>query len=739
MLTRTGNWLAAVTAQVVPLARTFARLEHHPRVETSAWAAGARWKLRHSLHWHLTSLAAPGLLFAAHPVHVEVVCGIVGAAELLGCLCALAGLRCYAHVALSSTQFSPAAILSLSAALLLALVGAFSKETALTVLAAYIAVEWLALGMAMPDAAAPSQAHAAAPARARERSSGHTARGSVGAVLRCVAVFATGGVYMYLRSLALGSKQLVRTYRVVDNHIPFLPTKQAQLLTALHSHWYYVYTLLWPTRLCADWNYSCIPPVMTWRDARNLGTVATYAYFLATALRARPWRLRVGGSDEEVAALMHCRVHAVVLAALFVAPLFPASNIIVHIGAYFAERLLYLPSVGFCLLYASIFTRAMASNYRRSAAAVLVLTCVLLAARTIVRVPDWQNESFLFAKGAETCPDGAKARVNAGVQARIRGDLVLARTHFHAALRVLPDDQYCEPLYGLAMCAMDANETEQAVDYFTRSLACIETATMAAQALRSVLASLWEKYPDQPAVLLRYAQVATRIGGDERQACAAVGLGVNMMTARGGVPPQEIALAYQMCPGGEAAAQAAAKDGPPPQLTRVNTCKDACSAVAKDAVAVMGNASAALPADVEPMAAHLSPEDRTSLAQRMQFAVLARRFMKRHSAACRGTSEYTEVINAMQNLEPYNADLHAEWARMLRDMPSRDGEAVKHMEFAVQMWGLELSQVPAGSKDAKRAAALLDKAKKELASWEGVPAGPRSVSSMYSPTLKEEL
>ena len=675
-------------------------------------------------------------------MHVEVVCGIVGAAELLGCLCALAGLRFYAHVALTDTPSSAAAILSLLAALLLALVGAFSKETALTVLAAYIGTEWLAWGRPRPALSPP---HAAAPARARESSKAAGAppqepsRGSAGALLRCVAVCATGGVYLYLRSLALGSKQLVRTYRVVDNHIPFLPTKQAQLLTALHSHWYYVYTLLWPTRLCADWNYSCIPPVMTWRDPRNAGTAATYAYLLAVALRARPWRLRVGGSPEEVVQLMRCRVHAVVVAALFVAPLFPASNIFVHIGAYFAERLLYLPSVGFCLMYASLLTRAMASRHRRAAYAVLALTCVLLAVRTLVRVPDWENETSLFARGAETCPDGAKARVNAGVQARIRGDRVLARQHFNAALRVLPDDQYCEPLYGLAMCAMDDNETEQAVDFFTRSLACIETATMAAQALRSVLASLWEKYPDQPAVLLRYAQVATRIGGDERQACAAVGLGLNLMAAKGGgLPPQEAAIAYKMCPGGEAAAQAAAKDGPPPQLTRVNTCKDACLAVEREGRAIMGNHSAALPAEVEQMASHLSAQERTSLAQRMQFAALARGFMKKHSAACRGTSEYTEVVNAMQNMEPYNADLHAEWARMLRDMPSRDGEAVQHMAFAVQMWSLELKQVPPGSRDAKRAASLLDRAQKELASWEGVPAGPRSVASMYSPTLKAD-
>lgn len=690
------------------------------------------------------------LLFASHPVHVEVVCGAVGAAELLGGLCALGGVRFYADAVAGHQASAGKSVAALCAACGLALMGAFSKETALSVLAAYVALEWLwwcanEVGGAIdvpPKMAAPAGVSEALPAPPPRNV------WALRALARCAAVVGTGVAYVSIRAHMLGNTSLVKTYRVVDNHIPFLPTRQARLLTALHSHWYYVYLLFWPVRLCADWNYSCIPPVTSWQDARNAGTLVLYIYLVVAALRAKPWRIppltRTTRTTADGALLMRRRVHAAIIAALSLAPLFPASNLVVHIGAYLAERLLYLPSVGFCLMYASVLTRTVVSSPSKSrrvaATAVISLTCVLYTLRTLARVPDWRNEKVLFMRGAETCPDGAKARVNAGVQARLAGNCTLARTHFKESLRVLPNDQYCEPMYGLALCAMDEDNAEEAVDYFTRSLSCIETATMAAQALRSVLAGMWSKYPDQPAILLRYAQVATRIGGDARQACAAVGLAVNFLRDRpGGLSTRDLDYAYALCPGGADVALAAAKDGPPPQLTRIHTCEDACRTVRADGKAIMGDARAELPPELLAHAGNLSPADRTALAQRVRFAALTHTFLKRHSAACRGLSAYTEAVNALQTMEPYNADLHAEWARMLREMPSRDAEALQHMQFAANMWTLEAQQMPPGSKAAKRAMAHAERARQEIISWEGVPAGPKSVSSLSSPQLKMEL
>ena len=53
--------------------------------------------------------------------------------------------------------------------------------------------------------------------------------------------------------------------------------------------------------------------------------------------------------------------------ALQVAPFFPASNMMFYVGTFIGERLLYCPSIGFCLLSAEAFMGGLrwAQNRRR--------------------------------------------------------------------------------------------------------------------------------------------------------------------------------------------------------------------------------------------------------------------------------------------------------------------------------------------------------------------------------------
>ena len=52
--------------------------------------------------------------------------------------------------------------------------------------------------------------------------------------------------------------------------------------------------LLAPVQLSADWSFSCIPPVETLADPRNLATAALYLWLLWVLLAARPWLVRRG-------------------------------------------------------------------------------------------------------------------------------------------------------------------------------------------------------------------------------------------------------------------------------------------------------------------------------------------------------------------------------------------------------------------------------------------------------------
>ncbi|MBV9072447.1 MAG: tetratricopeptide repeat protein [Acidobacteria bacterium] len=80
----------------------------------------------------------------------------------------------------------------------------------------------------------------------------------------------------------------------------------------------------------------------------------------------------------------------------------------------FAERYLYLPSAGFCLLVAALAAsglRFAANRYRRYAAAGLLIAVVAgYAAETYARNPDWKDNSTLFERTLEQSPDAPFVR-----------------------------------------------------------------------------------------------------------------------------------------------------------------------------------------------------------------------------------------------------------------------------------------------------------------------------------------
>ena len=163
----------------------------------------------------------------------------------------------------------------------------------------------------------------------------------------------------------------------VENPIPFAPSSLVRKLTAGHLHSRYAGLLLLPLRLSADWSFACIPYVETLGDPRNLGTAALYLCLAYLVAAARPWELlplpwdreRQSRAAEPGEHLHAARWRLAVAAGLVVAPFFPASNVLFYVGTSIGERLLYCPSVGFCLLAAEPLAAALRPLLRAEAPA----------------------------------------------------------------------------------------------------------------------------------------------------------------------------------------------------------------------------------------------------------------------------------------------------------------------------------------------------------------------------------
>ena len=111
-------------------------------------------------------------------------------------------------------------------------------------------------------------------------------------------------------------------------------------------------------------------------------------------------------------------------------------------GFVVAERLLYLPSLGVCLLLAQGY-RALASHRRCRGVAALSLRLGLAAMlvssglRTLTRNLDWRDEETLFKSGLAVNPP--KSFSNLGNILYAKGDLEDAEACFKEAILHRPN------------------------------------------------------------------------------------------------------------------------------------------------------------------------------------------------------------------------------------------------------------------------------------------------------------
>ena len=102
--------------------------------------------------------------------------------------------------------------------------------------------------------------------------------------------------------------------------------------------------------------------------------------------------------------------------AMTVFPFLPASNLFFPVGFVVAERVLYLPSMGFCLLIALGWDKLRQKSQK---VAIIAKVCLLffyclLATKTVLRNSEWKDELSIFSSGLKITQNNAKLLNNVG-------------------------------------------------------------------------------------------------------------------------------------------------------------------------------------------------------------------------------------------------------------------------------------------------------------------------------------
>lgn len=121
-------------------------------------------------------------------------------------------------------------------------------------------------------------------------------------------------------------------------------------------------------------------------------------------------------------------------------PFLPASNLFFPVGFVIAERVLYMPSMGFCILVAYGFHLLSEKWSKKFTWSLLGLLLISHSLKTYHRNVDWENEYSIFMSGLKVNQRNAKLFNNVGHALESEGDFVTALQYFHKAVEVQEDD-----------------------------------------------------------------------------------------------------------------------------------------------------------------------------------------------------------------------------------------------------------------------------------------------------------
>jgi tetratricopeptide (TPR) repeat protein len=216
----------------------------------------------------------------------------------------------------------------------------------------------------------------------------------------------------------------------------------------------YFLKLFWPAHLSAFYVFQASTRLFEARVLAGIGALACCAVvFVALWKRVRPASFGILWLLVTLAPVLNAR----------------------WMTAYvFAERYLYLPSVGFCLVVGWVGAALRRTVWKQQAlwrmaavAAACVVTglCVL---RIVTRVPDWRDDLTLLTRTLAVNPNEYALLDGLGQAYWIRGDSEAAEREWREALRLQPDNPQIP--FELGAIYAKQGRYDEAVALFQRSI-----------------------------------------------------------------------------------------------------------------------------------------------------------------------------------------------------------------------------------------------------------------------------
>jgi tetratricopeptide (TPR) repeat protein len=310
------------------------------------------------------------LIFAAHPIHTEVVANIKSLDELL----------CLFFLLISTWYLLDFAEMKKAKHLIIALVSYllafFSKESAITFLAVFPLVLFFATD---------------APRRK--------------IITLSLLMLIPAVIFLIARQKVVGSVTGNTSVSVVDNLLSAAETTSERTATAFKIMGIYLVKQFYPHPLACDYSYNQIP-IVNWSDIKAILSFVVHVFLAVFAL----WNIRKK------------TVWSFAILFYFIT-LSLYTNLVFQIGSSFGERFLFVPSLGVALCVTWLMLRYLSADSLKSESRfpaspviwITVIILVLFSGKTIIRNSEWLNNETLYEADVMKSPNSAHMRYYYGL------------------------------------------------------------------------------------------------------------------------------------------------------------------------------------------------------------------------------------------------------------------------------------------------------------------------------------
>jgi len=342
-----------------------------------------------------TTALLTALLFAVHPVHTESVTYISGRRDILFTLFYLTGF--YSFLKYRETQRFYFILFSMAAYLL----SIGSKEMGVTLPAIFLSYD-LMNGLDQREKGSESNPVKESITTLKKLWAQHK---------YFYSPFLTGALFFTFYKVFINSPSHQKGY--------YGDSLLTTFLTVVKIIPHYLKLLVFPITLIADYSYDAFPLVSSpfdWSFLVSATFLILLLLILVRMVTRKKW-IAFGG-------------------IWFFITLLPVCHIIPH-HELLAEHYLYLPSYGFCLIVALLFTALLENKkYLPLILPAFIAIIVLFSLRIVDRNGDWKDGMTIWSKTVSTVPRCARAQNNLGVEYIKERKYSEALTHFKTESKV---------------------------------------------------------------------------------------------------------------------------------------------------------------------------------------------------------------------------------------------------------------------------------------------------------------